>query len=63
LCPSVKNENGSLAGQAAGIKEVNDGIRLVSFMGYHLGYNDLEEKTLLRFQSETARTRDRWGCD
>jgi hypothetical protein len=29
-----------------GIKEVDDGIWLVSFMGYDLGYIDLEEKTL-----------------
>ncbi len=36
----------SLAGQAVGIKEVDDGIWLVSFMGYDLGYIDLEEKSL-----------------
>ena len=36
----------SLAGQAAGTKEVDDGIWLVSFMHYDLGYIDLEEKTL-----------------
>jgi len=36
----------SLAGQAVGIKEVDDGIWLVSFMQYDLGYVDLEEKTL-----------------
>jgi transposase InsO family protein len=36
----------SLAGQAVGIKEVEDGIWLVSFMEYDLGYIDLEEKTL-----------------
>jgi hypothetical protein len=35
-----------LAGQAVGIKEVDDGIWLVSFMEYDLGYIDLEEKTL-----------------
>jgi len=29
-----------------GIKEVDDGIWLVSFMDYDLGYIDLEEKTL-----------------
>jgi hypothetical protein len=29
-----------------GIKEVDDGIWLVSFMDYGLGYIDLEEKTL-----------------
>ena len=36
----------SLAGQAVGVKEVEDGIWLVSFMDYDLGYIDLEEKTL-----------------
>ena len=36
----------ALAGQAVGIKEVDDGIWLVSFMDYDLGYIDLEEKTL-----------------
>ena len=36
----------SLAGQAVGIKEVDNGIWLVSFMDYDLGYIDLEEKTL-----------------
>jgi hypothetical protein len=36
----------SLAGQAVGIKEVDEGIWLVSFMDYDLGYTDLEEKTL-----------------
>ena len=35
-----------LAGQAVGIKEVDDGIWLVSFMDYDPGYIDLEEKTL-----------------
>jgi hypothetical protein len=34
------------AGQAVGIKEVEEGIWLVSFMDYDLGYIDLEEKTL-----------------
>ena len=35
------------AGQAVGIKEVEEGIWLVSFMDYDLGYiDDLEEKTL-----------------
>src|ERR1700757_4362132 len=36
----------SLAGQAVGVKEVDDGIWLVSFMDYDLGYIDLEETTL-----------------
>jgi hypothetical protein len=35
-----------LARQAVGVKEVDDGIWLVSFMDYDLGYIDLEEKTL-----------------
>jgi transposase InsO family protein len=36
----------TLAGQAVGIKEVDEGIWLVSFMQYDLGYIDLDEKTL-----------------
>jgi len=40
------NLSQSLAGQAVGIKEVDEGIWLVSFMDYDLGYIDLEEKTL-----------------
>jgi hypothetical protein len=36
----------SLAGQAVGVKEVDDGIWLVSFMDYDLGYIELDEKTL-----------------
>ncbi len=35
-----------LAGQKLGIKEVDEGIWLVSFMRYDLGYFDLEQKTL-----------------
>ncbi|HLY91331.1 MAG TPA: IS481 family transposase [Acetobacteraceae bacterium] len=35
-----------LAGQKLGIKEVDDGIWLVSFLAYDLGYIDLEQKTL-----------------
>jgi len=48
LCLYRKKINLStcLAGQAVGIKEVDDGIWLVSFMDYDLGYIDLEEKTL-----------------
>jgi hypothetical protein len=34
------------AGQAVSIKEAEEGIWLVSFMNYDLGYIDLEEKTL-----------------
>lgn len=40
------NLSTSLAGQAVGLKEVDDNIWLVSFMDYDLGYIDLEEKTL-----------------
>jgi transposase InsO family protein len=40
------NLSTSLAGQAVGIKEVDDGIWLVSFMDYDLGYIDLEERSL-----------------
>ena len=40
------NISGVLAGQTLGIKEVDDGIWLVSFMHYDLGYIDLEQKTL-----------------
>ena len=32
--------------QRLGIKEVDDGIWIVSFMHYDLGYIDLEQKTL-----------------
>ena len=35
-----------LAGRKLGIKEVDDGMWLVSFMHYDLGYFDLEQKTL-----------------
>ena len=40
------NLSSRLAGQAVGIKEVDDAIWLISFMHYDLGYVDLEEKTL-----------------
>jgi len=48
LCLYRKKINLStcLAGQAVGVREVDDGIWLVSFMHYDLGYIDLEEKTL-----------------
>ena len=36
----------ALSGQDVGIKEVNDGIWLVSFMQYDLGYFDVETKKL-----------------
>jgi hypothetical protein len=35
-----------LAGQKLGIKEVDDGIWLISFMHCDLGYIDLEQRTL-----------------
>jgi transposase InsO family protein len=40
------NLSTSLAGQAVGIREVESGIWLVSFMQYDLGYIDLDERTL-----------------
>lgn len=40
------NLSRSLAGQYVGVKEVDDGVWLVSFMKYDLGYIDLEEKAL-----------------
>ena len=48
ICLHAKKINISsvLAGQKLGIKEVDDGIWLVSFMHYDLGYIDLEQKTL-----------------
>jgi hypothetical protein len=48
LCLHRKKINIStvLAGQKLGIKEVDEGIWLVSFMHYDLGYFDLEQKTL-----------------
>jgi len=48
ICMHRKKINIStvLAGQSLGIKEVDEGIWLVSFMHYDLGYIDLEQKTL-----------------
>jgi transposase InsO family protein len=48
ICMHRKKINIStvLAGQTLGIKEVDDGIWLVSFMHYDLGYIDLEQRTL-----------------
>ena len=48
ICMHRKRVNISsvLAGQKLGIKEVDDGIWLVSFLQYDLGYIDLEQKTL-----------------
>ena len=48
ICMHRKKINIStvLAGQRLGIKEVDEGIWLASFMHYDLGYIDLEQKTL-----------------
>ena len=48
ICMHRKKINVStvLAGQRLGIREVDDGIWLVSFMHYDLGYIDLEQRTL-----------------
>ena len=48
ICMHSKKINIStvLAGQRLGIKEVDDGIWLVTFMHYDLGYIDLEQRTL-----------------
>jgi transposase InsO family protein len=48
ICMHRKKINIStvLAGQKLGIKEVDDGIWLISFMHYDLGYIDLEQRTL-----------------
>ena len=48
ICMHRKKINIStvMAGQKLGIKEVDDGIWLVSFLNYDLGYIDLEQKTL-----------------
>jgi hypothetical protein len=48
ICLGKKKINFStvFAGQAVGIKEVQDDIWLVSFMDYDLGYFDLEPRVL-----------------
>jgi len=48
ICMHRKRINIStvLAGQRVGIKEVDEGIWIVSFMHYDLGFIDLEQKTL-----------------
>jgi hypothetical protein len=48
ICMHRKKINIStvMAGQRLGVKEVEDGIWLVSFMKYDLRYIDLEQKTL-----------------
>ena len=48
ICIRRKRANIStvLAGQKLGIREVDEGIWLVSFFDYDVGYIDLEQKTL-----------------
>jgi hypothetical protein len=48
ICMHRKRINVStvLAGQRLGVKDVDEGIWIVSFMRYDLGYVDLEQKTL-----------------
>ena len=48
ICMHRKRINLSqvFAGQRVGVKEVDEGIWIVSFMHYDLGYIDLEQKTL-----------------
>ncbi len=48
ICMHRKKINIStvMAGQRLGIKEIDDGIWLISFMHYDLGYIDLEQRTL-----------------
>lgn len=48
ICMARKKINIStvMAGQRLGIKEVDDGIWLISFMHYDLGYIDMEQRTL-----------------
>ena len=59
LCLHRKRINIStvLAGQKLGIKEVDEGIWLVSFMHYDLGYFDLEQK-----HCNPSTTRSARGC-
>ena len=47
ICMHRKRLNVStvLAGQRLAIKEVDEGIWIVSFMSYDLGFIDLEQKT------------------
>jgi putative oxidoreductase len=52
------NTSTVLAGRRVGIEEVDDGIWIVSFMRYDLGYIDLEQRTL---QSHTYGVVDTGG--
>jgi len=60
ICSHRKKINISIvfAGQTLGIKEVNEGIWLVSFMDYDLGYIDLEQRTL-----QPSATHSAQGCN
>src|SRR4051794_14733921 len=49
--PARINISSVLGGQRLGIKEVDEGIWLASFMHYDLGYFDLEHKTLQPLES------------
>lgn len=57
ICMHRKKSNIStvMAGQRLGIKEVADGIWLVSFMSHHLGYIDLEKKHCKPSTTRSAR--------
>lgn len=57
ICMHRKKINISvvMAGQKLGIKEVDDGIWLVSFMRYDLGYIDLEQRTLQTIDNPFAK--------
>ena len=59
ICMHRKKINLStvMAGQRLGIKEVDDGIWIVSFMHYDLGYIDLEQK-----HCKLSTTRSARGC-
>ena len=48
---TVVNFSTVFAGQAVGIKGVQDDIWLVSFMDYDLGYFDLETRVLEPFEN------------
>lgn len=56
ICRHKKKINLStvLAGQKLGLKEVDEGIWLVSFMQYDLGYIDLEHRTLQTIDNPSA---------
>nr|WP_143533898.1 hypothetical protein [Rhizobium sullae] len=49
------NISTALAGQKLGLKDVDDGIWLVSFMHHDLGYIDLEQRTLQTIDNRFGR--------